>query len=77
MSWREDPNWVQLEASLPPMMTTQQVADIVGVSAGTLQNWRSSRRKRVPVAIHLGRRVRYARPDVIDWLWTEREKNES
>lgn len=48
-------------------LTERQAADHLGVSPGTLANWRSSGAVRVPF-VRLGRAVRYRRSDLERFL---------
>lgn len=50
------------------LLTTSQVAEILGQSVGTLQNWRSNRRGEGPPYVHIGQRVRYRHSDVQGWI---------
>ena len=51
-----------------PLMTTQEVADFLGIPKGTLETWRV--RGGGPVALRVGRHRRYRREDVDQWLGT-------
>jgi excisionase family DNA binding protein len=53
-----------------PLMTTQEVADFLGIPKTTLETWRV--RGGGPVALRVGRHRRYRREDVDRWL-NERE----
>lgn len=48
------------------LMTTEELADELELSAGTLANWRSAGSG--PPYVKLGRQVRYNRIDVDDWI---------
>lgn len=48
------------------LMTTEEVADYLQVPIGTLYGWRY---KRIgPVAVRIGRHLRYRRSDIEQWL---------
>jgi len=53
------------------LLTTEQVAAILGLSNRTLATWRSSGRNPLPY-IKVGSRVRYQRQDVMAWLESRR-----
>jgi excisionase family DNA binding protein len=53
-------------AMQPDLLTPAQVADLLTVPAGTLQQWRH--RRVGPPFVHVGRRVRYRRAAVLAWL---------
>jgi len=61
--------------SPPPskLLTTRQVADLLGLAPKTLRNWRTQGLG--PVAHKLGNRVRYRAEDVVDWLGDCRESS--
>ena len=58
--------------SLTPacLLTTDQVANALGLSSRTLAAWRSSRSNSLPY-IKTGSRVRYRSQDVVAWLETQ------
>lgn len=49
-----------------PLMTTQQVADHLGVPVATLYQWRHQ--GTAPRALKVGKHVRYRRSDVEAWV---------
>jgi excisionase family DNA binding protein len=49
------------------LLTTDQVADVLGLSSRTIAAWRSSRNNSLPY-VKAGSRVRYRLQDVIAWL---------
>ena len=49
------------------LVNDQDAADILGVSKGTLQVWRSTGRYNIPY-IKIGRNVRYRVSDLMKWL---------
>lgn len=51
-----------------PLMTTAQVSEITGVSAGTLQNWRCNGSQPGLKFIKVGRQVRYRQSAVVAFL---------
>lgn len=50
---------------LPRLMTTAEAAGYLGISEGTLHNWRSN--DEGPDYALIGRRVRYAAEDIDGW----------
>ena len=52
--------------SMPTLLTTQEVADLTGLSRETLAQWRSQRRG--IAYLKIGRSVRYALADVQAYL---------
>lgn len=52
--------------TLDELMTANEVADVLGLSAGTLANWRSLGMG--PTYLKLGGRVRYRVSNVNDWV---------
>ena len=55
----------------PKRLNTEQAAEFIGVSAGTLPVWRCNGRYRLPY-VKVGRKVFYLEDDLIEWL--ERRK---
>lgn len=53
-------------------ITTDEFADIARTSPATVRYWRHI--KYGPAGFKLGRRVLYARQDVLDWIEGERAK---
>ena len=53
------------------LLTTAQVAEMLGLSRGTLTTWRCTKRYDVPY-LKLGRHVRYKRSDVDIWVRSQR-----
>jgi excisionase family DNA binding protein len=49
------------------LLTTQEAAEFLGSTVGTLEVWRSSKRYPIPY-IKVGRLVRYRRSDLLAWL---------
>jgi excisionase family DNA binding protein len=62
---RESP--LQQSVTKNELLTTAQVAEILGLSEGTLTTWRCTKRYDVPY-LKLGRHVRYKRGDVETWV---------
>jgi excisionase family DNA binding protein len=51
----------------PRLLTTDEAAEFLGVSAGTLCVWRCVSRYRLPF-VKIGRNVRYNETDLLEWL---------
>jgi len=51
----------------PDLLTTQQAAEFLGVSPGSLEVWRCTKRYGIPY-LKVGSRVRYRRADLERWL---------
>ena len=51
----------------PRLLTTDEAADYLGVSAGTLAVWRCLARYRLPF-VKIGRNVRYDESDLVTWM---------
>jgi len=51
----------------PKLLTTEEAAEFLGVSAGTLAVWRCLARYRLPF-VKIGRNVRYDQDDLQSWL---------
>lgn len=49
-----------------PLLTPDEVAELLGIPTGTLANWRYQRLG--PTYLRVGRHVRYRRADVETWL---------
>jgi predicted DNA-binding transcriptional regulator AlpA len=60
-----------LLASLPPLLGSDEVAQLAGITPAGLRN-RVARGDR-PRAISVGRRLRFHRGEVVDWLLGEAE----
>lgn len=52
------------------LMDTKELAELLGLNEMTLYNWR--REGKGPPYIRVGRRIRYKRADVDEWLQKER-----
>jgi excisionase family DNA binding protein len=53
--------------SKPKLLTTDEAAEFLGVSPGTLAVWRCLARYRLPYHL-IGRNVRYLESDLIAWI---------
>ena len=51
---------------IPEMVTTKELAELIGVPVATLNNWRSTGRG--PRSFRLGRSVKYLVADVAAWI---------
>jgi excisionase family DNA binding protein len=51
----------------PKLLTTNEAADFLGVSAGTLAVWRCISKYPLPF-IKIGRNVRYQESDLLAWM---------
>lgn len=60
---------VERPANLDRMMTTPEVAEMLGLSEQTLHDWRCTGRVKLPF-VKLGGAVRYRRRDVLEFLDT-------
>lgn len=49
-----------------PLLTTQEVAEVLGVKVGTVENWRY--KEEGPAAVKIGRAIRYRGEIVRDWI---------
>lgn len=54
-----------------PLMSTQDLAEYLGVPVGTVHVWRRDRNG--PIGHRVGRHVRYRRDDVDEWLAGRRD----
>ena len=54
--------------SIAPLLTLDEVAAITGIPKATLYTWRSTHPGRGPVAIHIGRTLRFEHGEVLRWL---------
>jgi predicted DNA-binding transcriptional regulator AlpA len=59
---------------IPEMVTTKELAELIGVPIGTLNNWRSIGRG--PRSFRLGRSVKYVVADVAAWLEQQQQADE-
>lgn len=51
---------------MPEFLSSSEVASLIGVTVGTLANWRTSNRG--PRWRRIGSMVRYERSDVLAWI---------
>lgn len=58
---------MQSIAVKPKLLTTEEAAEFLGVSAGTLAVWRCLARYRLPF-VKIGRNVRYDEADLREWM---------
>jgi excisionase family DNA binding protein len=58
---------MQSIAVKPKLLTTDEAAEFLGVSAGTLAVWRCLARYRLPF-VKIGRSVRYDETDLVAWM---------
>jgi predicted DNA-binding transcriptional regulator AlpA len=49
-----------------PLLTTEEVADILGLKPGTVENWRY--KDQGPAAVRIGRAVRYRGEVIREWI---------
>jgi excisionase family DNA binding protein len=56
-----------MSVDIRELLTTQEAADFLGISPGSLEVWRSTKRYAIPY-IKCGRLVRYRRSDLEAWL---------
>jgi len=54
------------DSLIPDMVTTKELAELIGVPVATLNNWRSIGRG--PRSFRLGRAVKYLVADVAAWI---------
>ncbi len=52
---------------LPPMLTAEQTADLLGIEVQTLAAWRHRRTYDLRY-VRVGRAIRYRRADVLAWI---------
>lgn len=64
----------QLTLPIPKLLTPHQVADLLGVSIGTLEIWRCTNRYPLPY-IKVGRSVRYDPSDVQEFITSRRHQH--
>ncbi|MGO1550366.1 MAG: helix-turn-helix domain-containing protein [Nesterenkonia sp.] len=64
MKTRSDQKHMSVQ-DLPHLMSTAEAAEYLGISPGTLNNWRSA--EVGPDYAVIGRRVRYAAEDIDAW----------
>jgi helix-turn-helix protein len=57
----------------PELLDNRQAADFIGVTAGTLEVWRSEKRYQIPF-LKVGGKVRYEVADLLTWLQSRKVK---
>jgi excisionase family DNA binding protein len=60
-------------AGLEPLLSTQQLADYLGVSVKTIYEWRAGGHG--PCAVRVGRHLKFAVSDVQAWVAQQRENS--
>ena len=58
-------------AALEPLLSTQELAEYLGVPVKTIYEWRTCGHG--PCAVRIGRHLRFAVPDVQAWVAQQRE----
>lgn len=66
----------QLEKSLPALLRSEDLADLLGEAIDTMYNRQYRQPERLPVALRIPgvRGLRYTRHDVIQWLLAHRQE---
>ncbi|WP_308388644.1 helix-turn-helix domain-containing protein [Acidithiobacillus sp. AMEEHan] len=59
--------------SLPALLVPKQTAQVLGVKASTLQNWRATGRYNLPF-VKVGRLPKYRIGDLVDWIGKRRRE---
>lgn len=72
MSNQPDNTLEVVEIEAQTLLTTEQTADYIGLTARTLETWRTKLHHKGPAFIRLGSRVRYRLCDVDQWLEAQR-----
>ena len=62
------------DSLIPDMVTTKELAELIGVPVATLNNWRSIGRG--PRSFRLGRAVKYLVTDVAAWIEQQQQADE-
>ena len=62
------------DSLIPDMVTTKELAELIGVPVATLNNWRSIGRG--PRSFRLGRAVKYLVADVADWIEQQQQADD-
>ena len=62
------------ESLIPYMVTTKELAELIGVPVATLNNWRSIGRG--PRSFRLGRAVKYLVADVAAWIEQQQQADD-
>jgi predicted DNA-binding transcriptional regulator AlpA len=67
-------NLLGQDAVIAPMVTTKELAELIGVPVATLNNWRSIGRG--PRSFRLGRAVKYSVADVAAWIEQQQQADD-
>ena len=62
------------DSLIPQMVTTKELAELIGVPVATLNNWRSIGRG--PRSFRLGRTVKYLIADVTAWIEQQQQADD-
>jgi len=62
------------DSLIPEMVTTKELAELIGVPVATLNNWRSIGRG--PRSFRLGRAVKYLVADVAAWIEQQQQADD-
>lgn len=62
------------DSLIPQMVTTKELAELIGVPVATLNNWRSIGRG--PRSFRLGRTVKYLVADVAAWIEQQQQADD-
>ena len=62
------------DSLIPDMVTTKELAELIGVPVATLNNWRSIGRG--PRSFRLGRAVKYLVADVAAWIEQQQQADD-
>ena len=62
------------DSVIPEMVTTKELAELIGVPVATLNNWRSIGRG--PRSFRLGRAVKYLVADVAVWIEQQQQADD-
>ena len=68
------PNPAGQDSIIPEMVTTKELAVLIGVPVATLNNWRSVGRG--PRSFRLGRAVKYLVADVAAWIEQQQQADD-
>ena len=69
-----DPTPAGQDSLIPDMVTTKELAALIGVPVATLNNWRSVGRG--PRSFRLGRAVKYLVADVAAWIEQQQQADD-
>ena len=68
------PTLTSQDSLIPDMVTTKELAELIGVPVATLNNWRSIGRG--PRSFRLGRAVKYLVADVAAWIEQQQQADD-